>query len=36
LSNLGDEDIDSCMIFFRQPFLIFVESWLTNWCSLEM
>jgi hypothetical protein len=36
LSNLGDEDTDSCMIFFHQPFFIFVESWLTNWCSLEM
>jgi hypothetical protein len=30
LSNLGDEDIDSSMIFFHQPFLIFVESWLMN------
>jgi hypothetical protein len=26
LPNPGDEDTDSCMIFFRQPFLIFVES----------
>jgi hypothetical protein len=24
------------MIFFRQPFLIFVDSWSTNWYSLEM
>jgi hypothetical protein len=27
LSNPEDEDTDSCMIFFCQPFLIFVESW---------
>jgi hypothetical protein len=30
LSNPGDDDTDSSMIFFHQPFLIFVESWLTN------
>ena len=24
------------MLFFHQPFLIYVDSWLTNWCSLEM
>ena len=24
------------MLFFHQPFLISVDSWLTNWCSLEM
>jgi hypothetical protein len=37
LSNLGDEDTDSCMIFFHQPLLIFfIESWLTNQCSLEI
>jgi hypothetical protein len=40
LSNLGDEDTDSCMIFFHQPLLIFldffVESLLMNWCSLEI
>jgi len=24
------------MLFFHQPFLIFVEYWLTNWGSLEM
>ena len=27
---------DSCMIFSHQPFLIFVDSWLTGWCSLGM
>jgi hypothetical protein len=26
LSNLGDEDIDSCMIFLHQPLLIFLLS----------
>ena len=34
--DLGDEDTDNCMLFFHQPFLIFVDSWLTNWGSLEM
>ena len=32
----SDEDTDNCMLFFHQPFLIFVDSWLTNWGSLEM
>ena len=32
----SDEDIDNCMLFFHQPFLIFVDSWLTSWGSLEM
>ena len=28
--------MDNFMLFFHQPFLIFVDSWLTNWGSLEM
>ena len=27
---------DSFMFFSHQPFLIFVDSWLTGWCSLGM
>ena len=26
----------NCMLFFHQPFLIFVDPWLTSWGSLEM
>ena len=32
----SDEDTDNCMLFFHQPFLIFVDSWLTSWGPLEM
>ena len=32
----SDEDMDNCMLFFHQPFLIFVDPWLTSWGSLEM
>jgi hypothetical protein len=35
-SNPGDEDIDDCLLFFHQHFLIFVDPWLTIWGSLEM
>ena len=28
--------MDNFMLFFHQPFLISIHSWLTNWCSLEM
>ena len=28
--------MDSCMFFFHQPFLIFVDSWLMTWGPLEM
>jgi hypothetical protein len=31
-----DKDTENCMLFFHQPFLIFVDFWLMNWCSLEM
>jgi hypothetical protein len=34
-SDPGDEDMDNCMLFFHQPFLISVVSWLTSWGSLE-
>jgi hypothetical protein len=37
LSDPGDDDADSCMLFFlHQPFFIFVKSWLMNWCPLEI
>ena len=32
----SDEDTDNCMLFFHQPFLIFVDSWLTSWDPLKM
>ena len=32
----GDEDMDNFMFFFHQPLLISLDSWLMNWCSLEM
>ena len=32
----SNEDTDNCMLFFHQPFLIFVDSWLTSWYSLEL
>ena len=28
--------MDNCMLFFHQPFLIFIDSWLTSWGPLEM
>ena len=28
--------MDNCIFSFHQPFLIFVDSWLTSWGSLEM
>ena len=27
---------DNCMLFFHQPFLISIDSWLMSWGSLEM
>jgi hypothetical protein len=35
-SDPRDEDTNNCMLFFHQPFLISVDSWLTSWVSLEM
>jgi hypothetical protein len=28
--------MDNFMLFLHQPFLISIDSWLMNWCSLEM
>ena len=34
--TISIEDTNNCMLFFHQPFLIFVDSWLMSWGSLEM
>jgi len=32
----SNEDTDNCMLFFHQPFLILINSWLMSWGPLEM